>query len=121
MDSQAAILQIDLQKDELITFGQAGQLLPIKPSPATWWRWRTKGVNGIKLPALRCGNRWVTTREAVHQFLRLQTIAKAAQAKTEHELRSPEITRNLKAAGLLEKVASDVAWHIEGQVVVQPP
>lgn len=70
---QVLSIQIDLQKDELLTFGQARKLLPRPVSPTTWWRWRTKGVNGVKLPALRCGNVWMTSREAVYEFIRMQS------------------------------------------------
>lgn len=93
-------IQIDLQNDELLTFGQARKLLPRPVSPTTWWRWRTKGVNGVKLPALRCGNVWMTSRQAVHEFIRVQSIAFQSRA-TEPNGRSLKLSDDLKAAGLL--------------------
>jgi hypothetical protein len=75
-------------------------------SPATLWRWRLKGVNGVKLECLRVGGCWFTTDAAFTEFLRAQTAnalaactgSAAADVPAE---RSPEKVRRLKAAGLL--------------------
>jgi hypothetical protein len=91
---------IDLETQELLTFPQARKLLPKPPGPTTWWRWRTKGVNGIKLPAVKCGNTWMTSRQAILEFIRLQTLS-AQPPPPQSAERSPETTRDLKAAGLL--------------------
>lgn len=47
--------------------------LNYRPSPPTIWRWRKKGVNGVKLKAERCGRQWMTTLEKVDEFIRLQS------------------------------------------------
>lgn len=75
-------------------------------SPATLWRWRLKGVNGVRLQCLRLGGVWVTSDAAFGEFLRAQT-ENALAACTGGQLnqppaeRSPEKIRRLKAAGLL--------------------
>jgi hypothetical protein len=75
-------------------------------SPATLWRWRLKGVNGVRLECLRLGGCWVTSDAAFSEFLRTQT-ANALAACTGGAVddappeRPPEKVRRLKAAGLL--------------------
>lgn len=46
--------------------------LPRVPTPGTYSRWRSRGVNGVKLQAVRCGKTWMTTLEAFDEFIRLQ-------------------------------------------------
>jgi hypothetical protein len=75
-------------------------------SPPTLWRWRLKGVNGVKLECLRVGGHWVTTDAAFAEFLRAQTanvlascnVGSASDAPCE---RSPEKVRRLRDAGVL--------------------
>jgi hypothetical protein len=40
----------------------------------------TRGVNGHRLEALRCGRRWVTTVEALQRWLAAQTAGAGASA-----------------------------------------
>jgi hypothetical protein len=75
-------------------------------SPATLWRWRLRGVNGVKLECLRLGGCWVTSDAAFAEFLRAQTenaLAACAGGSADDapSERSPEKVRRLKAAGLL--------------------
>jgi hypothetical protein len=74
-------------------------------SPATLWRWRLKGVNGVRLECLRVGGCWVTTHAAFAEFLRAQTqnVLKSRGDGVPHSPgeRSPEKVRRLQAAGLL--------------------
>ena len=91
---------IDLEKDDLLTRSQARKLFPKPPSPATFWRWQSKGINGVKLPAMKCGSQWITSKQAIHEFIRLQT--RVMQSKSnEAEARTPELERDLRAARLL--------------------
>jgi hypothetical protein len=74
-------------------------------SPATLWRWRLKGVNGVKLECLRVGGHWVTSDALFIEFLRAQTrnaleACRVAPTAIPAE-RTPEKIRRLKAAGLL--------------------
>lgn len=97
---------IDLERDELLTLSEACRLLPRQPSPATLWRWRTRGlkVNGkcVKLECIRVGARWCTTREALADFLRRSTEAASPteSAEEEQQERDPATQRRLKAAKL---------------------
>src|SRR4030095_8336396 len=75
-------------------------------SPATLWRWRLKGVNGVRLECLRVGGCWVTTDAAFAEFLRAQTENALAACTGSVDAdkpaeRSPEKVRRLRAAGLL--------------------
>jgi len=100
---------IDLRTDELLTLAEACRLLPKTPSPATLWRWRTRGVSvggqRIKLECIRVGGKWCTTRQAMANFLRRQTDvalesdeADSADSSTE---RPAATTERLATAGLL--------------------
>ena len=92
---------IQIGTDKLITLAEACRLLPSRPSPATLWRWRVKGVNGTKLECVRVGNRWYTTRAAMSRFISQQTAAVAPAADDELAERSAATARRLGQAGLL--------------------
>lgn len=47
---------------------------------ATFIRWATRGVKGVRLRAERLGGRWFATPEAVIDFHRQLTVASAAEA-----------------------------------------
>lgn len=68
-------MSIDLDTEELLTFAEASRILPKRPAPCTFWRWRTIGVNGAKLECIRSGNRWLTSRRALQRFLSAQTAS----------------------------------------------
>ena len=95
---------IDLENDELLTLAEACRLLPKTPSPATLWRWRTKGVvvNGqrVQLECVRVGGAWHTTKKAFADFLRRQTEA-ATGRESETAERPVRTERKLGEAGLL--------------------
>lgn len=62
---------IDVSSERLISFNQAASFLPVgrRPSAATWWRWSTKGVRGVRLETLLIGGRRMTSREALLRFV----------------------------------------------------
>ncbi len=92
-------IKINLQTDTLLTLSEALRRLPTKPSPATAWRWKTKGANGVRLPAIRCGGRWLTSVEAMAEFLRRQTpVVQVVSPVAEN---APDLSDELKAAGLM--------------------
>ena len=68
-----------MQIDDCLTLAQAARTAPGKPSPATIWRWITKGCNGVKLQALRFGDRWFTTYAWLEDFGR--RVAKASKTR----------------------------------------
>ncbi len=95
---------IDPFKDHLRPVGEVIQArLGKRISPATLWRWRLKGVNGVRLQCLRLGGSWVTSEAAFGEFLRAQTEnalaactgGRASDAPTEH---SAERVRQIKSA-----------------------
>jgi len=47
-------------------------MLPIDPSPAVLWRWRTRGRNGAKLRTIKLGRSRYTTPAELRRFLRDQ-------------------------------------------------
>lgn len=96
--TQLIEIPIDLEHDELITLSEGLRRLPTRPSPPTAWRWRTKGINGVRLPVARCGSKWITSTQAMAEFVRRQTPVQPVAVATG---RTPEQIRQLKAAGLL--------------------
>lgn len=95
--------------DKLLPREQAFPFLPNPPVPETFWRWRTRGVNGAKLECVRVGGQWWTTAAAVEEFVRSQTQnAMAAgvhytQGSSEEEQveRDADTERRLQEAGLV--------------------
>ena len=101
-------MSIDLENDELLTLAEACRLLPKKPAPSTLWRWRARGVvaggRRIRLPCIRAGGTWLTTRRAFAEFLERLTEAALPAENLEDNAPSerPETTtRRLERAGLI--------------------
>jgi len=99
---------IDIHQETLISLGTASQLLPHHPSPATLWRWYTRGVNGVRLETAKIGKRRYTSREALQRFVTETT--EAADSDRPPELtaypalpneRSAAKERRLRQRGLL--------------------
>lgn len=82
---------------KLLTLTEAFRPLPSPPSPATIWRWRTRGSNGAKLDCVRIGKRWYTSHEAVARFVAAQNRPTPTSALE----RAPETELRLRDAGLL--------------------
>lgn len=60
---------------EMIPLNAAAKLFPVGPNgrhprPSTLWRWRLKGVRGVRLACWYVGTKVYTTRQAVDDFLR---------------------------------------------------
>lgn len=96
---------INLQTDELrpihkVIRNRIGKRI----SPATLWRWRLKGVNGVKLECVRVGG-WYITNTAFAEFLAAQTAnvlrPELARMDDPPQPRSPEKERRLSEAGVL--------------------
>jgi hypothetical protein len=100
---------IDLENDELVSLAKACRFLDRVPSPATLWRWRTKGIKNIngervRLECVRVGRMWCTTRKAVADFIRRSTDAASPNASDNDSQakRSNCIESKLRSAGLAE-------------------
>lgn len=66
---------IDIQKEKVLTMAQAAHSLPGHPSICTLWRWRLRGVRGVKLETLAIGGRRYTSAEALERFIERTTAA----------------------------------------------
>jgi hypothetical protein len=104
MSTAVAENDIDLADDQLLTLGQACPLRP-RPSPATFWRWRTQGVlsrgRRVRLQAVKIGESWYTTARAFQKFVREQTEG-ASVAPTSPTTDRPAATeKRLTRAGLI--------------------
>jgi hypothetical protein len=61
--------------DAQITLAEAARLPIVQydgrgPNASTLWRWKNKGVKGVRLECWNVGGRVVTTPRAVEQFVR---------------------------------------------------
>lgn len=84
--------------ETVISLAQAAREIPGNPSPATIWRWHTKGVAGAKLETARVGGKRFTSQEAVSRFLESMNQERASISSSER----PEHRRSaLIKAGLL--------------------
>ena len=67
---------IDVQSEHLLTMSQAAKAIPgggIHIS--TLWRWRIRGIHGVKLETATIGGKRMTSREALARFFAATTAA----------------------------------------------
>jgi hypothetical protein len=76
---------IDASTEKLIPFQSASTHIPNRPHISTLHRWRLKGVRGVRLESILCGNNRFTSTEAIQRF-----IARLNEA----EFSAPEITES---------------------------
>lgn len=85
----------------------ARRVLSKVPSPPTLWRWRNRGVGGIKLQSWFVGGRVYTTEPAFRDFIHQITVARSAENGPRNETSIPDrpipqvSDAELRAAGLL--------------------
>lgn len=60
---------IDMANESLLSIGDATKFLPGHPHVSTLWRWRMRGVRGIRLETILIGGRRFTSREAIERFV----------------------------------------------------
>jgi hypothetical protein len=84
---------------DLLTLSEVSRLLPGRPHPSTIWRWRRKGIGGVKLRTVRIGGRTYVQRHALEEFIEAMTRASDVPQTRE---RSDETRSRLAAAGLVE-------------------
>jgi hypothetical protein len=93
-----------------LPLAEAARLLPKRPNPATLWRWRTKGVRGVRLKTSMIGGRRYVTRAALREFNEAVTAAASRNAEKVPAEREPvtkrqrpaETSRRLRQAGLIQ-------------------
>lgn len=62
---------LNLLTEDLVSLAEAAREIPPKPRHvATIWRWRTRGIRGVKLETVQIGQRSFTSRQALTRFLR---------------------------------------------------
>jgi len=57
------------EQTEFLTLSQASKIIPGNPGIVTLWRWRTKGVCGVRLRSACAGRVPCTTRQWIREFL----------------------------------------------------
>ncbi len=73
---------IDIRKEKLISFREAGEFVPDGPKCyETVRRWSKVGSNGKKLESTRIGGRIYTSREAVLRYLEATNKPKVPKVK----------------------------------------
>ncbi|WP_390657144.1 DUF1580 domain-containing protein [Crateriforma spongiae] len=61
---------MDLLTEDLLTFAQAAQEIPSRPSVSQIYRWADRGVVGVKLESIRLGYGRRTSRQAITRFIK---------------------------------------------------
>lgn len=60
---------IDTESERLLLLTDAAKVIPGRPSVPTLWRWRMRGVRGVRLETCVVGGRRYTSREALSRFI----------------------------------------------------
>lgn len=57
--------------EDVATFVELSNLFPSshRPHVSTIWRWHKRGINGVKLEAVKLGNSIVSSKQALTRFL----------------------------------------------------
>ncbi len=95
-------MAIDLS-ETVLPLAEAARRLPRlragRPvSPATLWRWKSRGVRGVKLETLTVGGTCCTSLEALQRFCAALN-GRAAQAPAP-QLADPAVEQQLDAIGI---------------------
>ncbi len=100
------MLSILSRPRDLLTLAQAARAFPEKPHPSTLWRWRRKGIGGVRLRTVRIGGKIYVPREAIDEFVSALTASYDRSAPVDgNDVRSlgpaAETHDRLAAAGLV--------------------
>ena len=75
---------IDPQTENLVSLTDAAKTLPGRPNVTTIWRWRNRGVRGVKLETILSGGRRFTSIEALRRFQdQVTAVADGAPVRSE--------------------------------------
>jgi hypothetical protein len=87
-----AMNTIDVTSDDALSLREASLVLPrgrngSRPHLSTLIRWITRGAPApdgcrVKLAAVRCGGKWVTSRQALREFCEALTPAQVDRASS---------------------------------------
>jgi hypothetical protein len=115
MGEEYDMTAIDVTSDDTLTLREACRLLPhgrngARPHLSTLLRWILRGAPApdgrrVKLAAVRCGAKWITSREALREFSLALTPAPASDEPVSPPPRSPGQRRraSARAAEQLER------------------
>lgn len=59
----------DLLAEDLMTIEQAAKVFPHRPHIASIYRYKDRGLRGVKLETIRLGRAYYTSTQAVHRFI----------------------------------------------------
>lgn len=62
-------MSIDLEHERLISLAEAQALLPGHPHLSTLWRWRKRGIGGVRLDTIRVGGRRFVSLKQLSGFI----------------------------------------------------
>lgn len=96
---------INPQTESLVSLTDAAKSLPGRPNITTMWRWRNRGIRGVKLETILIGGRRMTSLEAMARFFAATTAA--ADGIQVHDETPRQRERALVQA---EKELSDAGW-----------
>ncbi len=68
-------MSVDIFSASYFPLREAAKLLPGHVSLSTLHRWRTRGLNGVKLSTLKVGHRRMVTAAALQDFFQAVTAA----------------------------------------------
>jgi hypothetical protein len=99
---------IDLLNEQVVSFRELASRLPRRrmgrPTHVTTiHRWRSRGIKGIRLAAVRLGGAWVTTLQAYQRFCAALTTKATGQdreTETKQGRNHEEINRQLDDLGI---------------------
>jgi hypothetical protein len=93
---------IDVCEENLYPLSQGPPGLKRRVSAATWWRWATKGVRGVRLETVALGGRRYTSAEALARFTR----ALNSETRAAIEPASADPLRNEQKANAAERASA---------------
>ncbi|MBX7165135.1 MAG: DUF1580 domain-containing protein [Pirellulales bacterium] len=97
-------MAIDVNREKLLTFNEVAEQLfaSWRPDAATWFRWATKGLRGVRLETVKVGGKVLTSREAVHRFVAATNGTCSLASAPTSNLAKPSRSANevLRVAGI---------------------
>lgn len=98
---------IDATTETLLSLTDAAKALPGRPNITTVWRWRSRGVRGVKLETVLCGGRRFTSLEALARFHERVTAAAdgepvASRSNRQREAQQRAARQELMKEGMID-------------------
>lgn len=104
----ASVINPPVKNEDVVPHGKrlyplatVARMFGVEASPAALYRWVSEGVNGVKLPAKKVGQKLMISTEAFEKFIDAQNQPNEPEASNQPG-RTEETARQLEAAGLLK-------------------